>query len=268
MGSLWLFLAGGFFLTNIASGAQIASQHDGWELLSRYLYRDAAAAFAQDAAGGRLRDLGLAAALLNEPPLTAGKIAKAEELLREVADGEPDATASYARYLLARILHVHREVPVAEAEAAYRALIEDAPDSVAAQLSAAHLSLLLLYQRADLAVPDRIAAAAALAATVGNPRLPDLAATYFQQLANGAMFYRVTDERVLDWLERAHVIGFSNQLDQSTLSLQIAETARALGRREVAVDYYQRFLGSAVSTDQRYYTAELRMHELQREGDR
>lgn len=245
-----------------------AARSDGWELLAQFLYRDAAEAFAADPAGGRLRNLGWGAALLNEPPLTDAKIARAEELLQRVADGQRDDTAWYARYLLARIVHVHRLALVAEAESAYRALVAEAPGTAAAQLSAAQLALLLLYQRPDLDVPARLDAAAALAPVAGDPARPDIAAAFFQQLASAAMFYRVTDERVLAWLEQAHAIGLSNQLDQSTLSLQVAETARALGQTGVAEKYYRQFLATAAATDQRYYTAELRLQELGGEGDR
>src|SRR5690606_18566127 len=158
---------------------------------------------------------------------------------------------------------VHRGAPVAEVEQAYRELLAQEPESAPAQLGAVQLSLLLLYQRSDLGVPERIAAAAELAPLAGNPRLPEIAATYFQQLAAAAMYYGITDERVLGWLKAAHAIGLSNQLDQSTLSLQVAEAARALDQRETAVAYYQTFLSTAAPTDQRYHTAETRMRELQ-----
>lgn len=243
-----------------------ATEADGWDLLAQFLYRDAAEAFAQDQSGGRLRDLGLAAAMLNEPPVTAGKIEQAEKLLREVAQGGWDDEGCYARYLLARIKQVHLGAPLTEVEQAYRSLIAEAPESASAQLAAVQLSLLLLYQRSDLAVPARIAAAAELAPIAGDPRLPDMAATYFQQMAVAAMYYGITDERVLGWLKSAHAIGLSSQLDQSTLSLQVAETAQALNQRETAVEYYRQFLSTAASTDQRYHTAEMRMRELQPEG--
>ncbi|MFZ9681722.1 MAG: hypothetical protein ACO3DQ_00745, partial [Cephaloticoccus sp.] len=112
-----------------------AAESDGWELLAQFLYRDAAEAFAADPDGCRRRDLGLGAALLNEPPLTAGKIARAEELLHRVAAGPQDDTAWYARYLLARVMQVHRSAPGAEVESAYRALVTAAPGTAAAPLA-------------------------------------------------------------------------------------------------------------------------------------
>lgn len=236
----------------------------GWDLLARYLYRDAAEAFAADSAGGRDHDLGLAAALLNEPPVTAGKIAQAETLLVGVATGFTDETAAYARYLLARIKHVHQPTPVTEVEQAYRVVLTVSPGSVAAQLAGVHLALLQLYQRPDLTIEQRLNSAATFAPVAGNTRLPSVAATYFQQLAGAALYYHIVDQRVLGWLKSAYTIGCSNQLDQSTLALRIAETARALGQRDTAAKYYQSFLDLAVSTDQRYHTAEWRLHELQK----
>ncbi|MCC6416436.1 MAG: hypothetical protein IT582_11055 [Opitutaceae bacterium] len=230
-------------------------------MLSQYLYRDAAEVFVAEPAG-RERDLGLAAALLNEPPVTAGKIERAQQLLADVAAGGMDETGAYARYLLARIKHAHLSAPVTEVEQAYRAILAASPGSVAAQLAAAQLALVQLYQRPDLAVEARIAGAAALAVVAGNRRLPGIAAAYYQQLAGAALFYRVTDARVLGWLETAYRIGLSTPIEQSTLALQTAEVARELGQRDIALDYYQRFLASAVATDQRYHTVETRMNEL------
>lgn len=258
---------GGLSVGTVAADEAPPAAADGWDLLAQFLYRDAAEAFAKDQTGGRLRDLGLAAAMLNEPPVTAGKIEHASAILREVvAGGADDPSGLYAQYLLVRIMHDHAEQPLAKVEAAYRAIVTAAPQSVAAQLSAAQLALLTLYQRPDLAVPDRIAEAAKLASVAGNTQLPDVAASYYQLLANASMFYRLTNEQVVGWLEHACAIGMSNQLDQSTLTLQVAEASRAIGQSEKAITYYQRFLATAAPTDQRYYTAELRMNELKKEA--
>lgn len=237
----------------------------GWELLSRYLYRDAADRFRQDGAGDeQMRRLGLAAALLNEPPLTEGKIDRAAGLLRDLAGATPaNATTLYARYLLARVRHLHQNVPVPEAEQEYRAVVAVAPQSPLAQIAAGHLALLLLYQRPDLTVPQRLAAARELEAVAGSRTLPDVAVAYYRSLANAALFYGITDERVLHWLRQADAIGPSDELARATLILQIAETARDLGHRAAAIAAYHRFLAEAVPTDQRYNTAKLRMKELE-----
>jgi hypothetical protein len=237
---------------------------EGWQLLSRYLYRDAAEVFRQaPASADGVRELGLAATLLNEPPLTDGKIERAQSILRGlVTSGADETTMLYARYLQARILHMHAETPVAKVEAAYREVIDAAPDSAVAQLAASHLALVLLYQRPDLSVPARIEAAWALRPVAANLQLPEVAVEYYRLLANAAMFYGVVDERVVDWLQKAHDIGSRDQLIQTTLALQVAETARATGQREKAMTFYREFLATAVPTDQRYQTAELRMQAL------
>lgn len=245
--------------------AQEPAMDDGWRLLSRYLYRDAGEVFANaGAADRRLADFGRAAGLLNEPPVTAGKVRQAETLLQNViAGGAQDEVASYARYLLARIAHMHRNAPVAEVETAYRAVIESAPAGAAAQLAASHLVLVLLYQRPDLAVPDRIAAAQALAPVAAAELLPDVAVAYYRILAEAALYYGRADTQVVDWLRQAHAIGSSDELLQISLSLQIAETARATGRREIAINHYREFLARAVPTDQRYETAKLRLRQVE-----
>jgi hypothetical protein len=126
---------------------------------------------------------------------------------------------------------------------------------------------MLLYQRPDLAVPERIAAAQALEPVAAADALPDVAVAYYRTLADAALYYGRVDTQVVDWLRRAHAIGSSDELLQISLSLQIAETARATGQREVAINHYREFLARAVPTDQRYETAKLRLRQTE-EGAR
>jgi hypothetical protein len=239
---------------------------EGWGLLAGYLFRDAHEAFMRDPAGPA-RALGEAASLLNEPPVTAGKVARAEARLRELVAAYPaDESALYARYLLARIAHLHRPAEGAEIESAYRAVIAAAPDHPLAQLAAGKLALLILYQRPDLPVPQRLAAAAALAPVAGAAApLPETGCAYYRALADAALYYDVLDERVLAWLQRADAIGTSDVVTATGLRIQLAEVARALGRRDEALGYYRQFLATAVPTDNRYRTAAERMAELAKE---
>lgn len=241
---------------------------DGWQLLAGYLFRDAHDAFTREPAGpDRMRALGEAASLLNDPPVTAGKVAQSEAQLRGLVAANPaDESALYARYLLARIAHLHRPAEIAEIEAAYRAVIAAAPTHPLAQLAAGKLALVLLYQRPDLAVPQRLAAAAALAPVAGAAQLPETACIYYRVLAEAALFYDVLDERVLAWLQRADAIGTREIMTATSLRIQLAEVAQALGRREEALGYYRQFLATAVPTDNRYRTAAERMAELAKES--
>lgn len=249
----------------ITSHAAAPAADGGWEFLAGYLFRDAHEAFMRDPAGPA-RALGEAASLLNEPPVTAGKVARAEAQLRELVSANPaDEPALYARYLLARISHLHRTGEVAEIEAAYRAVIAAEPGHPLAQLAAGKLALVLLYQRPDLTVPQRLAAAAALAPVAGAEQLPETACIYFRVLAEAALFYDVVDERVLAWLQRADAIGTREIMTATSLRLQLAEVARALGRREEALGYYRQFLATAVPTDNRYRTAAEHMAGLAKE---
>jgi hypothetical protein len=52
----------------------------------------------------------------------------------------------------------------------------------------------------------------------------------------------------------------------TSLRIQLAEVARALGHREAALAYYQQYLATAVPTDSRYHTAAERMADLQKEA--
>ena len=257
--ALWGLLGAGLL------AAAEPAMDEGWRLLSRYLYRDAGEVFARvETADRRLVDFGRAAGLLNEPPVTAGKVRQAETLLQNVIAGPAqDEVTAYARYLLARIAHMHRNAPMAEVEAAYRAVIEQGPAGPVAPVAASHLALVLLYQRPDLAVPERLAAAQALEPVAVTATLPDVAVAYYRTLADAALYYGRLDAQVVDWLRRAHAIGSSDELLQISLSLQIAETARAAGQHEVAIDHYREFLARAVPTDQRYETAKLRLRQTE-----
>lgn len=240
---------------------------DGWQNLAGYLFRDAHGAFSRaPIAGDRPRALGVAASLLNEPPVSPGKVADVEAQLRQLmADNSADDPAIYARYLLARIAHLHRPAETAEVEAAYRAVVTAAPAHPLAQLAAGKLALVLLYQRPDLPVPERIAGAAALAPVAGAEQLPETASSYYRALAEAALYYNVLDDRVLGWLQRADAIGTHDIMTATSLRIQLAEVARALGHREEALGYYRQYLATAVRTDSRYLTAKEHMTDLAKE---
>jgi len=240
---------------------------EGWGFLAGYLFHDAYESFTRDpAAPDRMRALGVAASLLNDPPVSAGKVAQVETQLRQlVAAGPADEPALYARYLLARIAHLHRPAESAEIEAVYRDVIAAAPAHPLAQLAAGKLALVLLYQRPDLTVPQRLAGAAALEPVAGAVALPETACAYYRALAEAALYYDVLDARVLVWLQRADALGTRDIMTSSSLRIQLAEVARALGHREEALGYYRQFLATAVPTDNRYRTAAERMAELAKE---
>lgn len=249
----------------LAFGAGPVRADEGWQLLAGYLFRDANEAFAgRPETGDRRHALGVAASLINHPPVTPGKITRAESMLRELAAAAAnDEPAHYARYLLARIAHLHRAGGMAEVESAYRAVLAADAAHPLAQIAAGKLALVLLYQRSDLDVPERLAAAAELAPIAGREELPEAACAYYRALAGAALFYEVIDDRVYAWLQRADAIGTADVLAASGLRIQLAEVARALGRRDEAVAQYRRFLADILPTDNRYRTALERMQELE-----
>jgi len=258
-------LGAALLLARPAGASSAATEAEGWQLLSGYLYRDAHEAFERAPAGSRSRELGLAASYLNHPPVTSGKVAAAEARLRALiaADGSDDA-AMYARLLLARIAHLHRDAPIPEVEAAYRDVLRVDSRHPAAQVAASRLALVLLYQRPDLPVSRRLDEAAALAPVAGADALPEAACAFYRNLASAALFYDVCDDRVLGWLQQADAIGTEDLIAAANLRIQLAEVARQLGRRAEAVAFYRRFLDSILPTDNRYLTARERMQELER----
>lgn len=249
----------------LALGAVPAVAAEGWQLLAGYLFRDSHEAFvAQPQAGDRQQALGVAASLINYPPVTPGKITRADNLLREMVAANPaDEVAHYARYLLARIAHLHRAGTIAEVEAAYRAVIAADAAHPLAQIAAGKLALVLLYQRPELTIIERLDAAAALAPVAGREALPEAACAYYRALGGAALFYDVLNERVYGWLQRADAIGTADVLVAAGLRIQLAEIARELGHRDEALAHYQRFLAAILPTDNRYRTALERMQELE-----
>jgi hypothetical protein len=240
-----------------------ATTTEDWGLLAGLMFSEAETAFATAAAtGDRWARLGHAAALLNHPPVTPRKINRVAEALRALlAQASDDEPALFARYLLARVAHVHQTTPPAEVEAAYRALLDTAPH-VVAQLAATRLAPLLIYEREDLTPTEGLAAAAALIPRADRPDLPELSVAFYRVLAGGALYHRLADERTLAWLRRAAEIGSTDPLTATTVHVQIAELARAQGDEALAAHHYRRFLATAVPTDQRYRLVRERLAEL------
>jgi hypothetical protein len=115
-------------------------------------------------------------------------------------------------------------------------------------------------------VPARIAAAAELAPVAGSGQLPETACIYYRVLAEAALYYDVLDERTLGWLQRAEAVGPRDVMTATSLRIQLAEVARALGHREAALGYYRSYLATAARTDSRYHTVAERMADLAKEA--
>jgi hypothetical protein len=261
----WFWRAGLLLAVSTTLRAEPVAE-DGWKELAGFLFHDAHETFLRDGSGSeRTRTLGAAVSLLNDSPVTADKVAQAEAQLRGLVEGSAhDDVAVAARYMLARIAHLHRPAEIPEIEAAYRGVMAAAPGHPLAQLAAGKLALVQLYQRPDLAVPARLAAAAELASVAGGEQLPEAACAYYRALAGAALYYDVLDERVLAWLARADALGTRDIVAATSLRLQLAEVARALGHREQAIGFYRHYLATAVPTDNRYRTARERMEEMEK----
>jgi len=257
-------LCGGMGAGPLPAANPATTADAGWALLAGYLFRDAHDAFTGDhGPAGRQRQLGEAASLINDPPVTGAKISRAESLLESLVTDVPgDEVALFARYLHARIKHVHRDTPATEIESAYRAVMRAAPNHALAQVTASKLALVLLYQPSDLNIAARLQAAAELESLAARAALPETACAYYRALVGAALFYDVVDERVLTWLQRAEALGSADVLAAAGIRIQLAEVARTLGRRQEAIGYYQSFLDFILPTDNRFRTARERMLEL------
>lgn len=226
-----------------------------WQMLATYRFADAEKAFQQTT--GRDALLGRALSLLNRPPVSAASQDEARELLASlVADGATDEPALAAHYLLARIRHVHQSAPdLALAAKHYRDLITLAPDHPLAQQSVARLALLVLY---DPAQKDRIEASLAeMEALAARLTLPEARRDVHAVLADIYVRRIKRPADALRHLEAQLATGAVRLVRmRNNLCLQIAETARELGQRELAVARYRQFLDGTLRDTRRQWVRE------------
>ena len=213
-----------------------------WREATRYLFRESEAAFAAAPENTETR-LGRAALLLLRQPRTQENLERAVEELRPLAAAPaPDAVAPLARYLLARIEQVHRPSPdLVSAAAHYRLLIQEHPGHLLAEQAWTKLALIELHAP-GLSSTERLALHAEFAARADSlthqPARRDL------HLALGAIArqHALGDESILRHYVAADQVGVVRPVQRAGVQVIIGETARRLGRTDLAREYFERFL--------------------------
>jgi hypothetical protein len=232
-------------LMQAAESADVSPE--AWRSLTAYRFGEAVDLFHAEKGGppesARLARLGEALALLNRPPVSPTTIAAATRLLEALcAENATDDPALAARYLLARIAHLHAAEPDNGAAAEhYQALIALAPEHPLAEQAVARLALLLLY---DPARAERFEAdLAEMETLVARLTRPEARRDAHAVLAD---VYTRRDPRPAEALRHLEAQLATNAVNmvraRNNLLLQIAETARGLGKRELAAARYRQFL--------------------------
>ena len=234
---------------------------DGWELMRLLRFTEARLAFEDSPDSGDMwQTLGEALALLNAPPKTRTRLAEARRRFERVAASPDRDLRVSARYYLARIAQVHAYEPDwPEARRLFTALLADFPDHPLAQLGAAKIALLDLY---DPSLPEPIAERFDRLATLGAHLTdPPAKRDFHYVMGCAAIYHSLPDRLALDHLIASRDAGLTNDVNRANVFIRIAETARQLGEIELAREHYARFL-EVVRRDVRARYARERLAEL------
>lgn len=208
---------------------------------------------------------GQAITLLNLQPRTDANVTRAETTLRELADaGEDDEICILSRYYLGRIAQVHRMKPNPdEALSIYQALLDDHPEHLFAQYGAVKWSITYL---GTASTPElRLKRLVEIERQADRLTLPGPAKDLHLFIADACMRYNAGDERALEHLVAASNLGIRKRNLRGDTWVRIGELARRLGRNELALESYGRFV-EVFPRDLRTYTIVRTMAEM--EADR
>lgn len=245
-----------------------ATETAAWEAAARLQIDDALATLGPSTASGRGAQLATAALLLNRQPRTNAAVERAEALLRQLlaSGSDPaDPVVLPARYLAARIAHVHRATPdLEEAVRLYVSLRADADGTTLADLAASKLALALLYDpRHPRPSAETWAAAEALPASVARSVFR---AQVHLILGRAHLYYTGPGEHALRHLGEAGRLGLANEGLRASVWVSIGEIARELGHIAVARSAYLGFLEEA-GADPRRFAVQSRLDELSTEPE-
>lgn len=241
------------------------SLREAWKETTIFLFNDARRRFRDLRLNKHSNEpmvrLGEAVNLLNVQPKTRGNIEQARQHLESLAqDGAHDEIALMARYFIARIEQIHDSAgdPM-KAATIYRRLLREQPDHWLAQQGAVKLGMLLLFE-SDPSV-DRGPIFAEVEAF--GPILTSRAARrdFHHLLGRAYLFFEASREKALAHLMAAEAEGMEDFSLRADVLVSIAELARELDRREVAIRYYEAFLEDHLR-DYRSHLVALRLQDL------
>jgi len=187
----------------------------------------------------RERDFCTAVVILDQQPLTEGRLDDVEKRLQGlIAADDGDEIAWAAQYLQGRIWQIYRAVPdVTKAAGSYRRLIARADAGHWAGLARTKLAVLTLYVIPAESRQARIEAAAALIeGTDDGITVRDL----HRLLAGAIMFFNLPPGQALEHLLAADQFGGLTGNQGADQLVQIAELAWDAEQPELSARYYER----------------------------
>jgi tetratricopeptide (TPR) repeat protein len=214
---------------------------EAWDDLARFRTPSALERFRQ--APGTEARLGEALALLSLQPITAGNVARAEELLGGIAAEAGHAFQPEALYALARIAQVHDPEPDAgEAVRRYQRLIDAYPGHRLAQMAEVKRAILRLYALPHPPGADGRDLFADLDERGEGLTDPDAIRDFYWVLSDAAAHFEIAPARRYAYLRKIDATDRTGGNLRGDLLVQLGETARALGHAREARDYDRRFL--------------------------
>jgi tetratricopeptide (TPR) repeat protein len=249
--------------------AEGSALEPAWDKASKLLTNEALVEFESvRAAGGadaREATLGSGLMLLNTQPKTEGNLDKAVAYFDEVSGSGDDDLAMIAGYYRARVDQVHRLSPdLGKARELFTVLVEKDPAHPVAQYAIVKRAMIDIYDSSPLETKrERLDALARQA-----PQLSHLPARRDLHLLLAHAYGRLLedDRKTLEQLLAADQIGITRSKPRAGIWVQIGELARLTGERELAMEYYRRFLES-YKRDNRHYTIEQKLKQLETETE-
>lgn len=233
------------------------SLEKGWEYLDGFRFNEAHKSFTQgngnSTGAGRERKLGEAVTLLNVQPRTEGNISKAAEMLQELTSTNTlDDVDTFARFFLARILEMHQTPrDFAKARAAYLDLFKLRPGAPVAEFAASKVVLIDLYDNIPPAEFER---------RLGElEKLEPLFKTslgrreFHSNIGMACAELSGPDRKIIEHLVAADKEGYTQWQTESVVWVLIGATAEKMGDKELAKQYYGKFVAK-YKRDNRCYT--------------
>jgi len=256
-----LFVVFSWFIVSAVFANDTAKLQDAWTSASRALPDEAMAGFKQIPASSpqdREAVYGQAMMLLTVQPVTRGNIDQSVQLFQSVIDKDSsDDLGITAKYFLGRIEQIYRFEPdYAKAIAIYEDLFHNHPEHPVAQRAFVKLVLLKLYDR----IPDAERAKDFSAFESQGSKLQDHDAVrdFHLVMAQACAKFGFSEEKRLEHLLAADAAGVVKDDTKANLLVSIAEVARKLNRKGLALQYYHKFLDEC-PRDYRTYTVQQRI---------
>ena len=248
----------------IPLGRISAAETSPWTSAANLLIEDAHIGFTEALEKGKGSEretrFGLAITLLGKQPRTRGNIDEAAQMLdRLIAEKADDDLGIASRYFRARIEERHRFEPdLVKAAAGYQSLFEQHREHWFGQMAIVHYAMIRLYEGNGADKQARLDEVERLEPLLtANAALRD----FHSLLGLAYLRFELHDDRALRHFLAADAAGVPRWSSRGHVYVRIAELARSLGKNEVAIDYYQRFIKD-FTQDQRIHLVRERLSEL------